>query len=302
MVQILVLLLVIALVIRGISYVYHTVSARSMSGKRFKEALENGELTPELADEAKRYYVESEIKEVKKTRKLTRGERQEVKLAEQKLRNDYLENFNVGIYQLIYIFVIASVLGLILEEVWMYLNFGIKESRVGLAWGPFSPLYGFGACLLTVVLWKLRKHPAWQIFLLSAFLGTALEQVTGMGMEYLAHAESWNYLSLPDHITQWTAWRFVIIWGFLGLVWVRVILPELLYFIGRACGGKGRIVAVSLLAVFLAADIVVTVTCFARNTERAEGIPPHNSFESWIDQHYDEQFINERFENLTVEQ
>jgi uncharacterized membrane protein len=121
-----------------------------------------------------------------------------------------------------------------------------------------------------------------------------------MAMEIVAHAESWNYLGLPDHITKWTAWRFVIIWGFLGLIWCRAIMPEMLYKIGTVHEGHGRLVGVTVLAVFLAADAAVTVTCFTRNTERAEGIPAHNAFESWVDQHYDEQFIQDRFENLTV--
>ncbi len=68
--------------------------------------------------------------------------------------------------------------------------FGVLESRVGLVWGPFSPLYGVGAVLLTLVLWPLRKAPAWKVFLLSAALGGALEQTAGWSMEHFAHASS----------------------------------------------------------------------------------------------------------------
>jgi uncharacterized membrane protein len=300
MVQILVLILIISLVVRLGTYLFHIVSAAFARGARLHRVAEKGMLDQEIADEAKRADVDRQIKAAKRHR-LTKEQRAQVKAAEIKERNDYLSDFNVTLYQLIYIFLIASILGLILEEVWMFVNFGIKESRVGMVWGPFSPLYGFGAVLLTVVLWRLRDRPSWQVYLISAFLGTALEQLTGWAMETFAHAESWNYLGLPDHITKWTAWRFVIIWGFLGLVWLRVILPEMLYRIGRACAGRGRVVVVVALAVFLVADGIVTVTCFTRNTERAEGIPAANAFEEWIDEHYDEQFIESRFENLTVE-
>lgn len=301
MIQILVVILVIALIVRLCTYVFHRFTGSRLKGKRFKAAAEKGYIDPELVAEAKRRETDEKIRAAKKL-DLTKEQKKAIKQAEVKERNDYLKDFHVGVYQLIYIFLIASVLGLIMEEVWMYVNFGIKESRVGLVWGPFSPLYGVGAMLLTVVLWRLRDRPGWQIYLLSALLGTALEQLTGMGMEYIAHATSWDYSALPDHITQWTAWRFVIIWGFLGLLWVRVILPEMLYRIGRGKGNRARIIIASALLVFIIFDAVVTVTCFTRNTERAEGIPPANGFEQWIDTHYDSEFISERFENLTVEE
>lgn len=101
-----------------------------------------------------------------------------------------MDDIQPGFYQYIIIFLIASILGLVLEMVWMFVMFGIVESRVGLVWGPFSPLYGFGAVLLTMLLWKLRKKPWWVIFVVSAVTGGLLEQGTGWCMEYFMHAES----------------------------------------------------------------------------------------------------------------
>ena len=72
------------------------------------------------------------------------------------------------------------------------------------------------------------------MFLVSALLGGVLEQLTGWAMSELFDAESWTYLHLPDHITQWVAWRFVAMWGLLGLVWSRAVMPRLLYQIGNA--------------------------------------------------------------------
>lgn len=182
----------------------------------------------------------------------------------------------------------------------MFVAYGVLESRVGLVWGPFSPLYGCGAVLLTVVLWRLRDQPTWMIFLISAGLGGILEQLAGWSMETVMHAWSWSYLHFPDHITQWVAWRFLIVWGLLGVAWCKVIMPELLYRIGEPTSRRQAVV-VSFLTAFIALDIAMTVACFWRAGKREEGVPPQNVFEEYVDRHFGDEFIKGKFENLRMD-
>jgi hypothetical protein len=58
---------------------------------------------------------------------------------------------------------------------------------------------------------------------------------------------------------------------------------------------------IALLAAYLTADIAMTVACFDRKVERDAGIPPSNRFEVWVDEHYTDQFIARRFENLVID-
>ena len=191
--------------------------------------------------------------------------------------------------------------GLLIEEVWMLATAGLTENRVGLVWGPFSPLYGLGAVLLTLLSFFLRSRGAraWQVFLVSALVGGVLEQLTGWSMSTFFDAESWTYLHLPDHITQWVAWRFLAFWGLLGLTWSRAVMPRLLYTIGMPTTRR-QAVFVTLVAVYLVADIAMTLVCFDRKTERDAGIPPANAFEQWVDTNYSDEFIAGRFENLKI--
>lgn len=215
--------------------------------------------------------------------------------------NAYLDAMTLGWYQIAIIFFIGCMAGLLLEEIWMLITAGLAENRVGLVWGPFSPLYGFGAVFLTVVSFELRRHGArgWQVFLVAALIGGLLEQVTGWSMEALFHATSWSYSHLPDHITKWVAWRFLVFWGLLGLVWHRVVMPVLLYRIGMPTS-KRQFVFVLLLTVYLAADIFMTVACFNRKTERDLGVPAQSAFDVWVDDHYTDAFIAGRFQNLVI--
>ena len=215
--------------------------------------------------------------------------------------DEYLDHLHLGWYQIVILFFLGSMAGLLIEEVWMLATAGLTENRVGLVWGPFSPLYGLGAVLLTLLSFFLRSRGAraWQVFVVSALVGGVLEQLTGWSMSTFFDAESWTYLHLPDHITQWVAWRFLAFWGLLGLTWSRAVMPRLLYQIGMPTTRR-QAVFVTLVALYLVADIAMTLVCFDRKTERDAGIPPANAFEQWVDTNYSDEFIAGRFENLKI--
>ena len=58
---------------------------------------------------------------------------------------------------------------------------------------------------------------------------------------------------------------------------------------------------VSLLAVYLAFDIIMTLACFGRVGARERGIPPRGPFEEWVDTHYSDEFVANRFQNMMFE-
>lgn len=287
------------LVARGIAFLIQRYLDFRGSGRSFKKLLRQGRIDAGVYADA----VWSEVNRFghKKLRaKISKEQQRVIRDARRQLRDDFLNDNRPGFYQYLIIFLVASVLGLILETIWMFVAYGVLESRVGLVWGPFSPLYGCGAVLLTVVLWRLRDQPTWMIFLISAGLGGILEQLAGWSMETVMHAWSWSYLHFPDHITQWVAWRFLIVWGLLGVAWCKVIMPELLYRIGEPTSRRQAVV-VSFLTVFIALDIAMTVACFWRAGKREEGVPPQNVFEEYVDRHFGDEFIKGKFENLRMD-
>ena len=291
-------ILIAFLLIRAVGGIVQRALESHAKGKAFRRLLQQGRIDAGLYDEAK--WAEPSRRRGGRVRaKMSRAQRVAIARARLEMREDFLNDNRPGLYQYIILFLVASVLGLIIETVYIYLVFGIVESRVGLVWGPFSPLYGAGAVLLTMVLWPLRREPAWKIFLISAVVGGLLEQVTGWSMETFMRAQSWTYLGLPDHITQWVAWRFLVMWGVLGLVWARAIMPEMIYRIGEPTSRR-QVIVVTLLSAFIMLDIVMTVACFWRAGQRFQGVPPRNGFEEYVDMHFDDRFIAETFENVRI--
>lgn len=236
---------------------------------------------------------------VKERKRLSKEQRRTIFRAEAKARDEYLQTASLGIFHYIIIFVVFSVLGLLAEEIWMWVSVGNTESRVGVVWGPFSPLYGFGALMFTIVLWNFRGCRWYEILLVSMGLGAALEQTTGMAMEYFWHAQSWTYIGLVDAITQWVSWTTVALWGVIGLFYTKVLMPELVWHIGEP-SRPAQTVIVGVLVAFMTLDLLMTAYSFYRLEQRSLGIPAQNAIDAYVDYHFNDEFIADRFQNLVV--
>lgn len=297
-------LIVFVLVIRGVIWCVRTFWQWLGRGKPARGASECAALSDESREAVEALEaVRAANRLGDSSLHLTRDQLRQLKAAEAAVRSDYIDHLAIGWYQVVMIFFIGSIAGLVLEEVWMFATMGLTESRVGLVWGPFSPLYGAGAVLLTLATFQLRRHHAslLVVFLVSMVIGGVLEQGTGWAMETFMGAVSWDYIAggVPGAITKWVAVPFLFFWGLLGTCWYRFIMPSLLWWLGVPTTRR-KVVFVSLLAAYLAADIFMTVACFDRRAERLAGIPPRGPFERWVDTHYTDEFMADRFENMVI--
>ena len=77
-------------------------------------------------------------------------------------------------YKLLWIFLAGCVIGCLVEMLWCYLNEGFFESRQGLIYGPFSPVYGLGAVLFTLVMYRFKHSSSFIIFLVSTVVAPCL--------------------------------------------------------------------------------------------------------------------------------
>jgi len=134
-------------------------------------------------------------------------------------------------FNLFWIFVVASVLGLIMEEIvhFLFVVPGQWQDRAGLLFGPFSPIYGCGAVLMTVFLNRFHKSNWLVIFLVAAVIGRGFEARTSLFMQYAFGAVAWDYSNMPGSLFGGrTCLPFMACWGLLGVVWIKLLLPFML--------------------------------------------------------------------------
>lgn len=195
--------------------------------------------------------------------------------------------------KLFYLFVIGSFIGTILETIWAFCVDGHFEMRVGMVYGPLIPVYGGGACFLTAALYKLYKLNDTLVFVISAFVGAGFEYFCSWLQEQMFGTVSWDYSDTPFNLDGRTNLMYALIWGFLGLVWVRYLYPWTAKLIEKIPKRAGAIIT-TFLIVFMAFNGFMSVTATARWTQRTEGVPASNSFEEYLD----EKFDNEKMEFL----
>lgn len=213
-------------------------------------------------------------------------------------------------FNLFWVFFVCSVLGLILEEVWhmVVVDPGVYQDRAGMLFGPFSPIYGFGAVLMTMALNRFYKKNPLIIFLVSALIGGAFEVFVGWFMQTSFGVVSWSYshirlFGMPDPIAVLTGGRtctpFACMWGLGGLIWIKVLLPRLLKLINMI-PWKRRYSATVILTAVMLIDGVMTLQSLDYWYQRVNGTVRNIPVAQFYDKHFDNEYMENRFQSMTV--
>lgn len=213
-------------------------------------------------------------------------------------------------FNLFWVFFVCSVLGLILEEVWhmVVVDPGVYQDRAGMLFGPFSPIYGFGAVLMTMALNRFYKKNPLIIFLVSALIGGAFEVFVGWFMQTSFGVVSWSYshirlFGMPDPIAVLTGGRtctpFACMWGLGGLIWIKVLLPRLLKLINMI-PWKRRYSATVILTAVMLIDGVITLQSLDYWHQRVNGTVRNIPVAQFYDKHFDNEYMENRFQSMTM--
>ena len=217
----------------------------------------------------------------------------------------------LNFFNLFWVFVVCCVLGLVIETVYHFVVVapGEIQDRAGLLYGPFSPIYGFGAVLMTVALNRFYKANPVIIFLVSAVIGGLFEAAVSLFMQFGFGAVAWDYSGstifglFPDPVAVVfggrTSTLFMCMWGALGFVWIKLCLPWLLKLI-NLIPWQARYSLTTLCAVLMLVNGVMTLEALDCWFERLSGIPQTTPVEEFYAEHYDDAYMANRFQSMTI--
>lgn len=199
-------------------------------------------------------------------------------------------------YHLFWAFLCASVVGVFIETVFMLLAWGVLMNRSGVLYGPFSLVWGAGAVLFTLLLYRLQPYGAWALFFGGAAVGTALEYFCSWLQEALFGLRFWSYDHMPLNLNGRVCLLFSFFWGLAALVWMRLGWPALCALLDRPRRPSRRMTRV--LAVLLVLDIALTAAALLRMDQRQQGAPPGNAVEAFLDRRYPDERLLRHFTDV----
>lgn len=150
----------------------------------------------------------------------------------------------LGITYYFLLFMTYSISGWILEVTCKYIDYKRFIDR-GFLIGPYCPIYGFGAVLITFLLYRYESDPLVLFFMTVLTCGT-LEYFTSWTMEKLFKARWWDYSKRKFNLDGRVCLGTLIPFGIFGLILTYITNPLLI-----SCLDKINITALNIIAVVL---------------------------------------------------
>ena len=238
----------------------------------------------------------------RKLRKMeTRTEAEEGTLGRDTTGKGYIK---LNFFNLFWIFVIACVAGLIVEVIWhmVVVDPGVYQDRAGLLYGPFSPIYGVGAVLMTIALNRFHDKNPLVIFLVAALIGGAFEFFVSWFMQTAFGIVAWDYSGTFLNIGGRTNFMFMCMWGLLGLVWVKFATPLLLKIV-NLIPWNWRYAVTTVCAALMLVNCVLTLSALDCWYQREAGTMDYehaSAITRFCNEHYGNEFMVNRFQSMTI--
>lgn len=177
--------------------------------------------------------------------------------------------YDIRIYFLL--LMIYSVVGWCLEVLGKIIIEHKKFVNRGFLIGPYCPIYGHGAILITVLLKKYAEDPV-VLFIMTTIICGTLEYITSYLMEKIFKARWWDYSQRRFNINGRVCLYTIIPFGLLGLFIMYVSNPFLISKLEMIPENILTIVFWIVLTIYVTDYIIsYTVIKYVRKTEKDFG-------------------------------
>ncbi|MFV0413136.1 MAG: putative ABC transporter permease [Oscillospiraceae bacterium] len=203
----------------------------------------------------------------------------------------------INIYKLIWVFVFGCVIGVAWETFYVFSQTGELMRRSGMLYGPFNQVYGIGAVLFTLLLYRYRNKNGFLIFLGSAVVGLVFEYLCSWAQELLFGSVSWEYSEYATNIGGRTNLLYGVGWGIMGLLFITRFWPWMSEMIERIPNTFGKTLTIAVAAA-LALNLALSGMAVFREKERKNGVAATNFVAAWLDRHYPDEYMAKKYPSM----
>ena len=206
-----------------------------------------------------------------------------------------MKKFAREFFKLFWIFVFGCIMGYVMEVIFNFVRTGEFETRQGLIYGPFAPVYGIGTLVFYLILPKFKKM--WQVFLVSGVLGGVTEYLSSYFQEKLFGTISWDYSNQFLNFNGRTSILYCLVWGALGVVFIKFVYPYFDKIFDRVLYKIGTKVITAFAVGFMIFNISISSLAAQREYERREHIEAGSRMDVFLDEHFPDEILDEVYRN-----
>lgn len=195
-----------------------------------------------------------------------------------------------------WLFIIGSIIGYLTETIVALFQKGYFESRKGLVYGPFTPVYGIGIVIYYVLLNNMETNNKTKVFLITMAIGGIVEYLCSYIQEKVFGTISWDYSNLLFNINGRTSLLHCTYWGIAGVLYIMYIKPTIEWFKIKIENKSIELLTMAVL-VFMIFDIGISFAAANRQTQRRQHRLPKDKFDVFLDRHYPDEFMDRVYAN-----
>lgn len=207
--------------------------------------------------------------------------------------------YGCGFYKLVVLFFVGAFVGDIIETIFCRITMGEWMSRSSVVWGPFSIVWGLAIAAATLMLYKYKDRSDGFLFLIGTGLGGAYEYLCSVFTEIVFGKVFWDYSYIPFNLGGRINLLYCFFWGIAAVVWFKLIYTRLSKVIEKIPVKFGKITT-WILVVFMIANVLMSCFALTRYDQREKGIDAKQSWQVWLDKHYDDEKMMRIYPNAIV--
>jgi len=202
-------------------------------------------------------------------------------------------------YKLVLVFAVGALLGDLVEMLFCRWRMGRWMSRSSFIYGPFSAVWGFGFCIATFLFYQVEESNLLIMFAIGTATGGIYEYLCSVVTEYVLHAKFWDYSKMRFNLNGRINLVYCMFWGIAVILWVKYVFPPIELMIGQISPGTGKLLC-DMILLFFIGNAVISALALMRYAQRKEGNAAVTPFMLWLDEHFDDDRIEKRYQNMKI--
>lgn len=199
-----------------------------------------------------------------------------------------------------WIFILGSFMGFILESIWCLIRYKKLESRKGLIYGWFIPIYGIATMLINFFISVLKINNYFLFFILTFIICGIVEYLSSLFQEKCFGTRSWDYSSMVLNLHGRVNLIYLLAWSIMGVFWCRYSSIILNLFIDTLIKTNLLYEITTINLIFMIYNSFISFMAVYRQRLRRNGIMARNKYELWLDNKFNDARLSKIYANSRV--